>query len=334
MPSRIAYSTITSAVLHGNPLGDPHERALPIYLPPSYDVDNERRYAVVWMLSGFLGRGQTLLNDNFLQPTIQQQIDALIADGMPELIMALPDCQTRYGGSQYINSAATGRYEDHLLDELVPFVDANFRTLGGPQHRAVMGKSSGGYGALLHGMKHPDVFGAVACHSGDTYFELCYQPDFPKFLNRIARNNHDPAQFWADFASKQKKGGGDIEALNILAMASCYSANPDAPGLGIDFPVDLRTGELNAGVWARWKQHDPVELVAQYTDNLKQLTLLFIDCGTRDEYNLHYGARILAQRLRAADVPFEHQEFDDGHRSTWYRYDVSLPKLAQVISDQ
>ena len=334
MLSNIAYPTITSAVLANNPLGDPHVRTLPVYLPPSYHADDDRRYPVVWMLSGFLGRGQTLLNDNFLQPSIQQQIDALIANGMPPIIMALPDCQTRYGGSQYINSAATGRYEDHLIEELVPFVDTNFRTLRSPQHRGVIGKSSGGYGALIHGMKHPDVFGAVACHSGDMYFEWCYQPDLPKFLNRIVRNNHDPAQFWVDFANKQKKGGGDIEALNMVAMASCYSPNPDAPGLGIDFPVDLHTGEMKPDVWARWKQHDPLQLVAQYADNLKQLKLLFIDCGTRDEYNLHYGARILAQRLQAAGVAFEHEEFDDGHRSTWYRYDVSLPKIANAISKQ
>ncbi len=332
MPSTIAYTTIASTVLRNNPLGDPRERTLPVYMPPSYNDDAQRRYPVVWMLSGFLGRGQTLLNDNFLQPTIQQQLDALFAQGMPEVIMALPDCTTRYGGSQYINSVATGRYEDHLIDELVPFVDQHFRTLGGAQHRAVMGKSSGGYGALIHGMRHPDVFRAVACHSGDMYFELCHQPYLPKFLNRIARNNHDPAAFWADFVNKQKKGGSDIEALNILAMSACYSPNPTASGLAIDFPLDLRTGEINPDVWARWKEHDPVELVAQYTDNLKQLKLLFIDCGTRDEHNLHYGARILAQRLERAGVPFEHQEFDNGHRSTWYRYDVSLPKIASAIS--
>src|SRR5436305_2032317 len=102
--SRIAYPTITSSALAGNPAGDPEVRTLPIYLPPTYDAEPERRYPVVWMLTGFTGRGQMLLNDNVWTPTIQQQIDALIARGMPEIIMALPDCMTRYGGSQYINS--------------------------------------------------------------------------------------------------------------------------------------------------------------------------------------------------------------------------------------
>jgi enterochelin esterase family protein len=331
MPSQIVYQTLTSAVLANNPLGDPYVRTLPVYLPPSYNDSPERRYPVVWMLTGFTGRGQSLLNDSILTPNIQQQLDALIAEGMPEIIMALPDCSTRYGGSQYINSAATGRYEEYLIEELVPFVDDTFRTLKGAQHRAVMGKSSGGYGAMIHGMRHPDVFGAVACHSGDMYFELCYKPDFPKFLNRIARNNHDPKIFFEEFWAKKKRTGADFDGLTILAMSACYSPNPDAQGLPIDFPMDLRTGEIMAEVWARWLEHDPVELAAQYADNLKQLKLLFIDCGTRDEYNLHYGARILAHRLRALGVPFEHEEFDDDHRSIGYRYDVSLPKLAQTI---
>lgn len=332
MPSQIVYPTVHSTVLHENPLGDPTARTLPVYLPPSYATDQQRRYPVVWMLSSFLGRGQMLLNDNLWTPTIQQQLDALIDHGMPELIMALPDCATRYGGSQYINSSATGRYEDHLIDELVPFVDAQFRTHPGPNFRAVMGKSSGGYGALVQAMQHPDVFGAVACHSGDMYFEMSIKPDLPKFLNRIARNDHDPHAFLHEFENKTKKGGSDFEALNILAMAACYSPNPDAPGLPIDFPVDLFTGELRADVWQRWLDHDPVMLIERYAANLHQLRLLFLDCGTRDEYNLHYGARILAARLRAHGIAHEHEEFDDGHRSTWYRYDHSLPKLAAVIS--
>lgn len=332
MGSRIVYESITSEVLKDNPLGDPHTRILPIYLPPGYD-DSERRYPVVWMLAGFTGRGQMLLNDNLWTPTIQQQLDALIAAGMPPLIMALPDCATRYGGSQYINSTATGRYEDHLIQELVPFVDARYRTLADARHRAVMGKSSGGYGALVNAMRHPDVFSAVACHSGDMYFEFCYKPDFPKFLNRIARNDRDPRAFFEEFLAKKKKSGSDFEALNILAMAACYSPNPEAPGLPIDFPVDLYTGEVQDEVWARWLKHDPIELAASHAGELQQLRYIYIDCGTRDEYNLHYGARILAQRLTRLGIAFDHEEFDDDHRSTWYRYDVSLPKLAAVIGD-
>ena len=333
MTSRIEQLTVHSAVLEGNPLGDPHVRTLPVYLPPSYDEDTDQRYPVIWMLTGFTGRGQMLLNDTLWTPNLQQQLDALVAGGMSEVIVALPDCLTRYGGSQYINSAATGRYEDHLIEELVPLVDAQLRTLPGARHRAVMGKSSGGYGAIIQGMRHPEVFGALACHSGDAYFEYCYKPDLPKFLNRIARHDGAPERFWQAFLAQRKKDSADFAALNILAMAACYSPNPEAPGLPIDFPCDLYTGELRPDVWARWLQHDPVELVERYAENLRKLRLVFVDCGTRDEFNLHYGARILVERLRAAGVACEHEEFDDDHRSIGYRYDVSLPRLVEAIDE-
>jgi enterochelin esterase family protein len=114
-------------------------------------------------------------------------------------------------------------------------------------------------------------------------------------------------------------------------MAACYSPNPVATGLAIDYPCDLYTGELRPDVWARWLTHDPVELVERYAANLRQLRYIFVDCGTRDEFNLQYGARILVQRLRAAGIDCEHDEFDDDHRSIGYRYDVSVPKLVAAL---
>ena len=94
------------------------------------------------------------------------------------------DGMTRVGGNQYINSDAVGRYEDHIINELVPFIDGKYKTLGAG-HRGVMGKSSGGYGAIIHGMRHADTWSAVACHSGDMYFDYCYWPDFPKAIDGL-----------------------------------------------------------------------------------------------------------------------------------------------------
>src|SRR5690242_7525834 len=203
----------TSVALTENPLGDPASRALPVVLPPGY-ADSGRRYPVIVGLTGFTGRGVMLLNDDAWQPNLTQRLERLYAAGMPHAIFVLPDCFTRYGGSQYLNSSATGRYEDYVIDEIIPFVDAHYRTLPAPASRAVAGKSSGGYGALVHGMRHPDVFGAVACHSGDTAFELCYAPDFPKFCNGINAAGGVTA-WWEKFAAKVKKGSGDFDVLNI-----------------------------------------------------------------------------------------------------------------------
>jgi hypothetical protein len=180
------------------------------------------------------------------------------------------------------------------------------------------------------GMHHADMFGAIACHSGDMAFELCYQPDFPKTANGLnAAGGLEP--WWHTFAEKSKKSRHDTEVLMIIGMAACYSPNPAAP-LGLDLPFSLDTCELRQEVWERWQAWDPIEMADRYADALRSLPLLFIDCGTRDEFHLHYGARRLARRLRTLGIAHEYEEFDDGHMDIDYRYDVSLPKLANALA--
>jgi len=330
MPTTLVIETFHSRALDGNHQGDPSTRKLPIILPPDYDTDG-KRFPVIYALTGFTGSGLSLLNFTAWQPNLPERVERLMAEGrLPPAIFVLPDCFTRYGGSQYINSTAIGRYEDYLLDEVIPHVDSTYRTLARPEGRGVFGKSSGGYGAIVLGMRHPDVFGAVACHSGDMYFEMCYKPDFPKFLNAIHKAG-GLEKWWAEFERKPKKDNADYDAINILAMTAAYSPNPDARPFPIDFPFDLHTGESKPDVWARWLEHDPVYMAERHADNLRRLRLLFIDCGTRDQFHLHFGARILAQRLRALGVPHEHEEFDDDHTNIPYRYDVSLPKIVGAL---
>ena len=326
----VEYPWLESRVLADNPLGDPAVRRLPIILPPDYASAPDRRYPVLLGLAGFTGKGLTLLNEDPWQPNLAQRLERLYAAGMPPVIVALPDCFTRYGGSQYRNSAATGRYEDYLLTEVLPYVDAHYRTIPGPAGHGVFGKSSGGYGAFMLGMQHPDVFGALACHSGDMVFEYCYAPDFFKFCTGITAAGGVVA-WWERFAAKVKKSGDDGAVLNILAMAAGYSPDPAAP-LGIALPVDLHTAARIPEVWARWLAADPAELAEQYADNLRRLRLLYMDCGTRDEFNLQYGARVVARRLQALDIPHDYEEFEDGHMSVQYRYDVSLPRLARALT--
>ncbi|HLZ20664.1 MAG TPA: alpha/beta hydrolase-fold protein [Ktedonobacterales bacterium] len=329
MSVTIETPMLESAVLAGNPLGDPAARALPVVLPPGYG-ESSKRYPVIVGLTGFTGRGIMLLNDDAWQPNLAQRLERLYAEGMPHAIFVLPDGFTRYGGSQYINSAATGRYEDYVIEEVIPFVDTHYRTISRPEGRGVFGKSSGGYGSMILGMRHPEIFGALACHSGDMAFNLCYYVDFPKFCNGINKAGGVEA-WWRQFAAKAKKTHDDIEVLNILAMASCYSPDASAP-LGIGLPVDLHTCALIPEVWARWLEWDPAELLDRYGENLRGLRLLYMDCGFRDQFHLHFGARLMAQRLSARDIAFEYEEFDDDHMSIQYRYDVSLPKLAAALA--
>jgi enterochelin esterase family protein len=313
-----------SEVLRGNPLGDKYERELYVYLPPQYD--GEKAFPSVYCLTGFTGRGKMLLNDSAFSPNLAERMDRLISAGkIKPMIAVMPDCFTYYGGSQYINSGATGNYEDYLIDEIVPFVDKNFRTIANRNSRAVMGKSSGGYGALVNAMRHPDVFGLCASHAGDAYFEHCYLPDIPKAFRAI---KGDPKAFVEKFWAEEKKGKNDFPAFNLLGMSACYSPNPEAE-LGFDLPFDLQTGEIDFSIFSRWLDHDPVRMIEKYADALKSLKLLYLDAGTSDEFGLDIGARIFVSKLKHAGINHVHEEFSDGHFNISYRYDRSLELISE-----
>ena len=188
-----------------------------------------------------------------------------------------------------------------------------------------MGKSSGGYGSLIIGLRHADLFGLICSTSGDAYFELCYVLDFPKAFRAI---KGDPKSFLTKFWETEKKGKDDFPALNIIGMSACYSPN----GVDLDLPFDLETGEIRADVWARWLEHDPVRLVEKHVENLKSLKLLYLDAGTRDEFALDLGARILSKKLGEFDIPHIHEEFDDGHMGISYRSDRSLELISERIN--
>lgn len=312
-------------VLKGNPPGDPHIRELFVYLPPGYE-NRDNRYPVVYCLTGFTGRGKMLLNDNAFSPNLAERMDKLIAAGtVRPMILVMPNCFTYYGGSQYINSTATGRYEDYLTQEIVSFVDERFRTVPTRDSRAVMGKSSGGYGSLIMGLRHSDVFGLVCSTAGDAYFEYCYPMDFAKAFRLI---KGDPAAFMKKVWSVEKHGKDDHAAINTIGMAACYSPN----GKDFDMPFDLVTGEVREDVWNRWLEHDPVRLAEKHAASLKSLKLLFIDAGTRDEFALDVGARILGAKLTELGIPHVHEEFDDGHFGISYRFDRSLEMISNAIA--
>lgn len=270
-----------------------------------------------------------MMNESAWDENIQARLDRLIRmDIIVPMIVVMPDCFTRYGGSQYLNSTGTGRYQDHIVQELVPWVDGRFRTTPDRAHRAVVGKSSGGYGSVILGMLHPETFGLVACHSGDMYFELCYGVEMVSYLKAISKFG-SLDKFLPGFLNVRPRDRDFHTVLEMAAMASCYSPNPASPN-GLDMPIDEYTGEWKRDVWARWKACDPIELIDSHSDALESLSLLYLDCGTRDEFNLQYGARTFCARLERRGIKYLYEEFEDGHMNVQYRYDVSLKAISQV----
>lgn len=329
---RVHIDLVESRILKDNPLGDPAARQLVVYTPPGYEA-TEERYPVIYLLSSFMGFGRMFLSPQAWGYAMDERCDELMGGGaMKKCLVVMPDCFTKWGGSQYVNSTATGRYEDHLIEEIVPFVDRQYRTLPAARHRAVGGKSSGGFGALHLSLRHPDVFGACYCGAGDMYFEYGYLGDIPKCFNMLRRTGGLDG-FLSSFFESPKKSSDQLAAINVIAMSAAYSPNPKSPH-GLDLPFDMETGELRNEVWSRWLSFDPVRRVADPASvaALKSLRLLYLDCGTRDEYHLHIGARILSARLKKLGVDHVHEEFDDGHMGTSYRYHHVLPRIAGAIA--
>jgi enterochelin esterase family protein len=324
---RLEMRVFESALLKNNPLGDPHIREVPIYLPPG---TGDEPLPVVFLLAGFTGRGQSMAETHPWKRGVLAEYDRAVAAGQaPPAILVAPDCLTRLGGSQYVNSTATGPYRDHVALELVDLVDEHYPTL--PGRRAVVGKSSGGFGALHLAMHHPDRFSVAASISGDCAFDLSYAGSFPAALRGLLAHDSDPAKFLETFREKPNLSGDGHAIIDLLAMSACYSPNPDS-SLGFDLPVTLDTCKRIDSVWERWLAFDPVQACEAHAEALRGLRLLHLECGRQDEFNLQFGMRRLAERLRSLEIPHTVEEFEGGHFDINHRYGLLLPRLIGALT--
>jgi enterochelin esterase family protein len=229
---------------------------------------------------------------------------------MPGVIYVMPNCLTALGGSQYVNSSAVGNYEDYIVQELVPFIDENFRTT---KSRGCVGGSSGGIGSFSLSAKYPEIFQAFADHCGDSAFEYCYLADVPRFVQAIEKYDYKIENFVKNISEIQPKDNNFNCLINIIAMSACYSPNPKIKPLGFELPFDPYTGELRKEIWQKWLAFDPVHMVERYQENLKELSFCFIDCGKRDQFNLYLGSRQLHQRLEKFGIKHIYEEYDSDH---------------------
>ncbi|KAA9006745.1 alpha/beta hydrolase [Histidinibacterium aquaticum] len=317
---------VESDMLARNMLGDPVARDVHVYLPPGHPGEG---LPLLVDLAGFTGSGAAHANWKNFGENLPERLDRLIHEGaLPPVVVAMPDCFTRLGGNQYIDSAAMGPWAGWLTGPMLRAVEATFGC-GGEGRRGVFGKSSGGYGALMHAMRHPDVWSAAACHSGDMAFELCYLPDMPQALRALAKAGS--VEDWlTGFEAGPKFAGGGIHVLMTLAMAATYDPDPGS-FCGIRLPVDMETCEVIPERWEAWLEHDPVVAAPAHVPALKEMKALWIECGRVDQFNLLYGARRLTRLLKAAGVAHVYEEFDDNHSSIDYRLDQSLPVLVRAL---
>ncbi len=317
-----------SRLLAKNRAGDPHAREFPIYVP--HAASNSSPVPLVFLLVGFTGNGQEFLESHPWRRGVLIEYDAALRAGkVPPAILALPNCFTKYGGSQYVDSSYLGPYARYVAEELCAFAQANAPALRA--RRGVIGKSSGGVGALHLAMRHPGVFQAAASISGDAGFEGCHAPAFWECARALVPYGGDPERFLADFLAKPDLNGDKFGALNTIAMAACYSPNLASP-IGCDLPIDPTSGARIEAVWQRWLEFDPLFACERYADALRGLEFLHIECGARDEYNIQFGTRLLSAKFKELGIAHSHEEHDGSHRGIQQRYLEVLPRLVRALA--
>jgi len=326
---RIEIARLESSVLRENRLGDPADRDVIVYLPEAYDGGS--RFPVIVVLAPFGATNHSLLNYEPWQPNVVERFDRLIERGAsPPAILVMPDAMNRWGGSQFVDSPASGPYQSYIADEILAWVDRTYRTIPKREARAVVGRSSGGFGALRLALDRPELVAAVGSHAGDCAFEVTLRSSFRSVAITLDRAG-GLAPFLAAFEQKPQKTSADHDAIFVIACAAAYSPETQVAFPHVLLPFDARTAHVVDEVWARWLENDPVRRVARSEDSLRSMALVYLDAGDSDEHGLHFGARVLAEALRALGVRVEHDEHLGGHRGTGYRFETSLPALARAL---
>jgi S-formylglutathione hydrolase FrmB len=264
-PVTLERIKIHATALEGNLEGDPVDRDVLVFLPPSYATESDRHYPVVYALhSFFIGAEQ------FSQTThLQQMIEGAFAKGAKEMIVVLPDSMSIYAGSMYSSSVTTGDVEQYIARDVVTYIDAHYRTIPDRASRGLAGHSMGGYGAARIGIKHPDVFSSLYIMSAcclSAPGEEAVKPPVAKSLEAIKT----PAE--------ATSLGSLVRAR--MAFAAAWSPNPKNPPFYFDLPT--KKGVLQPDVFAKWAANAPLVFIDQYIDNLRMYRAIAIDVGDQD----------------------------------------------------
>lgn len=153
-PRRESFALDSAAVASGK-MGDGGSVTFHVLVPPSYEANPSRRYPVVYFLPGWNDRPEQVAF--WVAPLgawFAQHPEA-------EFLLVAVDGRNRLGGGFYVNSPATGRWEDFVVQEMVGEIDRRYRTIPAAASRGLLGSSMGGFGALHVGLRHPGVFSSV-----------------------------------------------------------------------------------------------------------------------------------------------------------------------------
>lgn len=258
--------------LKGNLEGNAIDRDVIVFLPPSYQTDETRRYPVVYALHGYsIGAEQWSREIH-----VPQTIEGAFAQGAREMIVVLPDSRTVHNGSMYSSSVTTGDFERFIAHDVVEYIDAHYRTIPDRGSRGLVGHSMGGYGAVRIGMKYADVFGSLYVMS-----PCCLS------ARRAGPGNPENEQALEAVKTPEESAALPFFLRAQLAAAAAWSPNPDNPPLYLDLP--RKDGEVQDDVLARWAANAPLAFVDQYVGNLRRYNRIALDVGDEDGLRVDTG---------------------------------------------
>ncbi|MCA9759777.1 MAG: prolyl oligopeptidase family serine peptidase, partial [Candidatus Eisenbacteria bacterium] len=332
----VVFATVHGPSLEVSLTGESPDRTVAIYLPPSYEDFPERRYPVLYVLHGIGGT-----HADWMAPdragdgwgTLANLMDDRIAGGMTEFVVVAPNEMTRGGGSWYTNSEVIGRWEDFTVTDLVDYVDSTYRTLPNAASRGIAGHSMGGYGALMLGMKHPDVFQVVY---GISSALLDFAPG-----TELSETNMAFARA-ADASPQTLNPREDPMTASILCVAQAFSPDAENPPFLVDLPYEMKGGDLVRApeCYERWEDHMPLHLVSAYQENLRSLQGLRFDAGSYDQYaHIPPTNRALSKLLTELAIPHTFEEYNGDHRNRLWGENGRiatevLPWFSRILADE
>ena len=303
--------------LEGNLMGETASPEVSIYLPPSYSTDRNRRYPVVYLLHGY-----TNTDLGYFGPEGRQLhviAERVFASGAArEMILVMPNAMNAFGGSMYSNSVTAGDWEGYVAEDLVAYMDKNYRTIASREGRGLAGHSMGGYGTMRIGMKRPDVFSAIYALSSCCLNEGTVRPP----------RGGGPSP--AESIRTVEEARGNRGAQGTLARAAAWAPNPANPPLYLDLPT--RNGDVQPAVAVKWAANSPVAMLDQYVPNLKKMKAIALDIGLQD--NLITSNQVLVEALKRFGVAhtFETYEGDHGNRIPQRLEEKVLPFFTNNLS--
>lgn len=266
-----------------------------IYFPVGYDQQNtNERYPVIYFLHG-AEVDQTAYN------AIKNLLDYMIfINSINKLIMVLPDGSVEpYAGSFYTNSELYGNYKDYIVYDLINHIDNTYNTIENPNQRAIAGHSMGAYGSMKIALLHPELFAAVASHSGPLNLDLTYT-----FVPEVLEENGGQAPY--NFFPDPSKN----ITFFMYTLSGAFSPNLSNPPDFVDLPLN-NNGEIIPAVLDRWRPHNVSEIARSFNPGNK--LAIYFDCGENDQFNLMVHNTSFRDTLQKYGISFQFDPHIGGH---------------------